>query len=141
MKIAIMILSVVLGSGAVYGQEHTLTVNVVDLHSDAGKLYLSLYRSAEGFPKKASVAYRLAFGTIEKGKCRFVLDQIPAGTYAVACYHDENNNGKLDTNFLGIPKEGTGASRDAKGSMGPPKFDDAKFGVKGDTTIVIRIHY
>jgi len=38
------------------------------------------------------------------------LAGIPPGTYAIACYHDENDNGKLDTNFLGIPKEGTGAS-------------------------------
>ena len=52
---------------------------------------------------------------------------------AVACYHDGNGNGKLDTNMLGIVKEGMGASRDAKGSMGPPKFDNAKVEMERDT--------
>jgi uncharacterized protein (DUF2141 family) len=136
-----VILLMIAGPDVLFAQEYSLTVNVGGLRSEAGKLYLSLYRSAEGFPQKASAAYRLAFGTIEKGKCRIVLDKLPPGVYAVACYHDENNNGKIDTNFFGIPKEGTGASRDAKGSMGPPKFADAKFGIERDTTIEIRIHY
>ena len=45
--------------------------------------------------------------------------------------HDENSNGKLDRNFVGMPKEGVGASNDAKGSFGPPKFADARFSYKG----------
>ena len=52
---------------------------------------------------------------------------IAPGTYAVSVYHDENSNDKLDTNFLGIPREGVGASNNAHGHMGPPKFDSAKF--------------
>ena len=140
MRIALVIWLTVLGSEVVLAQEYTLTVNVTHLRSDSGKLYLSLYRSADGYPQKASAAYRLAFGGIEKGACRIVLDKIPAGVYAVACYHDENGNGKLDANFPGIPKEGTGASRDAKGSMGPPKFKDAKFELARDTMIEVRIH-
>lgn len=141
MRVLAILLSLALGTGVVSGQEYSLTVNVTHLRSDSGKLYLSLYRSAEGYPQRASAAYRLAFGAIENGRCRIVLDKIPAGVYAVACYHDENNNGKIDTNFFGIPKEGTGASRDAKGSMGPPKFNDAKFALAKDTTIEIRVHY
>jgi len=41
------------------------------------------------------------------------------GKYAVSVFHDENSNGKLDTNFLGIPREGVGASNNAKGHFGP----------------------
>jgi hypothetical protein len=43
----------------------------------------------------------------------------------------KNSNGKLDRNFMGSPKEGVGASNDAKGSFGPPKFADARFTFKG----------
>jgi uncharacterized protein (DUF2141 family) len=120
---------------------YKIVVNIYGMRSDSGKLYLSLYNSEEGYPKKASVAYRLAFSAIEGGKCKIELDGIPAGTYAVACYHDENNNGRLDSNFFGKPTEGTGASNDAKGSLGPPKFKDAKFRVDRDTTISIKINY
>jgi uncharacterized protein (DUF2141 family) len=69
------------------------------------------------------------------------LAAIPQGTYAIACYHDENNNGKLDTKFMGIPKEGTGASNDARGTMGPPKFKDAKFQLVSDTSVRIQMNY
>lgn len=42
-------------------------------------------------------------------------------------FHDENSNGKLDRNFMGIPREGVGASNGARGHFGPPKFGDAEF--------------
>ncbi len=45
--------------------------------------------------------------------------------------HDENGNGKMDTNWLGMPAEGYGATRDPRGSFGPPKFKDAAFSYKG----------
>jgi uncharacterized protein (DUF2141 family) len=116
-------------------------VNVYNIRSDSGKLYLSLYNSEKGYPKKPADAFRLVFSDIQHGKCKIVLDHIPPGTYAVACYHDENKNGKMDTNFFGAPTEGTGASNDAKGSMGPPKFKDAKFTIDHDTTIDIKVNY
>jgi uncharacterized protein (DUF2141 family) len=130
-----------MGQGTVPAQGYTLTVNVSQLHSDAGKLYLSLYNSPTGYPKNASVAYRLAFSEIRNGKATIALDHLPPGDYAIACYHDENNNGKIDTNFFGMPTEGTGASNDARGSFGPPRFSDAKFKLDADTTLGIRIHY
>jgi uncharacterized protein (DUF2141 family) len=63
------------------------------------------------------------------GECNFT--GLRPGTYAISVFHDENSNGKLDTNFLGIPKEGVGASNDAKGHFGPPKFADAAFQFPG----------
>jgi uncharacterized protein (DUF2141 family) len=50
---------------------------------------------------------------------------IPPGVYAVQAYQDENDNGKLDRTFLGMPKEGMGFSRDAPMRFGPPDFADA----------------
>jgi uncharacterized protein (DUF2141 family) len=127
--------------GAAEAQSYKITATIIGLHSDKGRLYISLYNSAAGYPKKASAAFRLSFSNIVKGQCTIVLDGIPKGEYAIACYHDENSNGKLDSNFFGIPTEGTGASNDAKGSMGPPKFQNAKFTVTGDTNQTIKIHY
>jgi uncharacterized protein (DUF2141 family) len=49
----------------------------------------------------------------------------------VSAFHDENSNGKMDTNFVGKPREGVGASNNAKGHFGPPKFDDAAFRYSG----------
>ena len=65
----------------------------------------------------------------KRAVCEF--SGIGPGTYAVAVFHDENSNGKLDTNFLGIPREGVGASNGARGHLGPPKFDAATFRFPG----------
>jgi Uncharacterized protein conserved in bacteria (DUF2141) len=61
---------------------------------------------------------------------------------AIACFHDENKNGKLDTGLFGIPTEGTVASNHARGFMGPPSFDKAKFSLAGAaTTMDLRMGY
>jgi len=127
--------------GEVKAQSYKITVNITGLRSDKGQLYLSLYNSAGGYPKKASAAFRLSFAPISHGRSTLIFDGIPGGLYAIACYHDENNNGKLDTNFFGIPVEGIGASNNARGSWGPPKFQDAKFIVNSDTSQTIKIMY
>jgi uncharacterized protein (DUF2141 family) len=49
----------------------------------------------------------------------------------VSVFHNEDSNGKLDTNFTGIPREGVGASNNAKGHFDPPKFDAAAFRFSG----------
>ena len=59
---------------------------------------------------------------ITNNKCTIIFEDLKAGTYAIRCFHDENNNGELDTNFIGIPKEGFGFSNDAFGKFGPKKF-------------------
>jgi uncharacterized protein (DUF2141 family) len=63
--------------------------------------------------------------------CSFA--RVPKGVYGISAFHDENSNGKLDTNLLGIPSEDYCASRNARGSFGPPSFEDAKFKYGGGT--------
>jgi uncharacterized protein (DUF2141 family) len=104
-----------------------IRVDVVGLRSDKGTVDCLLFNSAEGFPGDASKAVGKMKSIIEHGRAACTFDEPRAGTYAVAFIHDENENGKLDTNFLGIPNEGIGASNDAKATFGPPKWDDAKF--------------
>jgi len=89
-----------------------------------GKLYVAVYNSEESFLKEAMTGMILE---INNGKAMAVFDNLDYGTYAVSSFYDKNDNGKLDTNFLGIPKEPTAMSNNAKGSFGAPKFKDAKF--------------
>jgi len=106
-------------------------VEIGGLRSDKGQVVCDLHSSAEGFPKNGNKAVAHAKSPIanEHAVCEF--PDIKAGTYAVAVFHDENSNGKLDTNFMGIPREGVGASNNAKGHFGPPKFDAAAFRFSG----------
>jgi uncharacterized protein (DUF2141 family) len=105
----------------------TLSARVVDLRNDRGKVGCALYASEKGFPRDASAAVQMKWCPIAKKESLCAFDPIPAGTYAVACFHDENDNGKMDHGVFGIPTEGAAASNHAKGFMGPPSFKDARF--------------
>ncbi|HXY50101.1 MAG TPA: DUF2141 domain-containing protein [Terriglobales bacterium] len=123
-------------------QGNVIHVEVVGLRNNKGQVSCALYSSADGFPKEGqkSVAHVLAPILEKKAVCQF--PGIAPGTYAVSVFHDENSNSKLDANFLGIPREGVGASNDAKGHLGPPKFDAAAFRFPGGTmSLKITINY
>jgi uncharacterized protein (DUF2141 family) len=120
----------------------TLVVAVEGLKDDRGKVHVSLYASEDGFPTRPEKALRQVDARIEGGRARVAFEGIPPGGYAVAAYHDENGNGKLDTGFLGIPTEGLAASNDARGFMGPPSFEKARVEVgPGEARITVRISY
>jgi uncharacterized protein (DUF2141 family) len=108
-----------------------LTIRVTSLRSSNGQVGCMIYNSAKGFPTDSSAALQRRWCPIASAASACAFDPIPAGTYAVACFHDENKNGKLDTGLFGIPTEGTVASNHAKGFMGPPSFDKAKFSFSG----------
>lgn len=66
---------------------------------------------------------------------------IPPGTYAVQAWHDANDDGVIDRNFLGLPTEDLGFSRDAPMRFGPPRFDDAAVRIEpggGRITLTLR---
>ena len=67
---------------------------------------------------------------------------VPPGTYAVQAWHDENDNGRIDSDMLGIPREGIGFSRDAPIRFGPPSFADAQFEVgDGGARTALKLRY
>jgi uncharacterized protein (DUF2141 family) len=117
------------------------SVRLTNLRNNKGKVGCSLYSGPRGFPKDAAAAIQNRWCPIDgsSSTCRF--DPIAQGTYAVACFHDENGNGKLDTGLFGIPIEGTVVSNRAKGSLGPPKYDDAKFAFTGQGEMVLPMSY
>jgi uncharacterized protein (DUF2141 family) len=103
-----------------------IKVMVTNIKNIQGQMGFSLYRSSEGFPhpEKASLTI---FVEITGTSCEYTFTNIEAGTYAISVFHDENSDKELNSNFLGIPREGVGVSNNAKGHFGPPKFDAAKF--------------
>ncbi|MGJ7582834.1 DUF2141 domain-containing protein [Variovorax sp. RHLX14] len=70
---------------------------------------------------------------------KLIFVGLPPGRYAVKSFADENGNGKLDTNLVGLPTERYGFSNDAKGRMGPPSFEQASFMLEADNSIVFRL--
>ncbi len=112
------------------------------VRNDAGQVGCTLYTAETGFPKDPTAAAQRKWCPIAHEESICAFDPIPAGTYAVACFHDENKNGKFDTGLFGIPVEGSAASNNAKGFMGPPSFKDAKFVFSGKPTeLRLRMSY
>lgn len=112
-------------------QTNTVKVDIGGLRNDKGQVFCALYSSRDGFPKNSEKAVARVSSAISGKQAVCDFSHIAPGTYAVSVFHDENSNGKLDTNFMGIPREGVGASKDAKGRFGPPKFDAAAFHFSG----------
>ena len=120
----------------------TLVVEVTGLKDDQGSVQVALHASEDGFPTRPEKAIRQASVPISGGRARVVFEGLAPGGYAVAAYHDENGDGRLDTGFLGIPSEGLAASNDARGFMGPPSFEKARVEVApGETRITVRVSY
>ena len=116
---------------------YTLTVEFEGIKTDETKLFVALYDSEINFLKEAVQGTVVS---VNNGNATAVFENLKPGIYAISSFLDKNNNGKLDTNFMHIPKEPTAMSNNAKGSFGPPKFKDAKFTVQ-DVHTTIRIKY
>ena len=98
------------------------------LRNDVGLVQVYRWQQAEGFPTRAERAVRRLSAEISGGQAELRFLDPPQGQVAVSVIHDENRNGELDTGFLGIPKEGVGASIGPDYSrLGPPRFQDAAF--------------
>jgi len=139
MKKLILVIAFIFSSiSTTNAQEETynLTVNISGLRSDNGTLMVGLYNKKENFLNKQ---FKGDLAKIENRKSVVVFKNLPKGEYAVSFVHDENDNKKMDTNFIGIPKEDYGCSNNATGFMGPPKYDDAKFQLSENKVIEIKI--
>jgi len=127
------------GQAPAHAAEGTIHVEISGLRSDKGQMLCALFASADAFPKKADKAVARLTAKIADRQAVCDFTGVAPGTYAVSVVHDENSNGKLDTNFIGMPREGVGASNDAKGHMGPPKFSAASFRYEGGR-LELKIH-
>lgn len=119
----------------------SIQVSIKQFKSDNGQVMARLFNRADAFPTKAEKALAARKAQISNRQAELSFDGLPPGEYAIAVYHDENGNNELDTNWIGIPAEGLGASNNAKGSFGPPKFTDAKIQLTQSTHITINIKY
>ena len=108
----------------------TLLVRVVGLESSAGIVRIAL-TDANGYESDKNV--REATLPIKNERAHWTVEAVPTGTYAVRLYHDENKNGELDTNVLGVPQEAYGFSNDARGRFGPPDFEAAAVTLDSDS--------
>ncbi|MET7028972.1 DUF2141 domain-containing protein [Sediminicola luteus] len=119
--------------------QNNLSIDVEGVASSEGRISVAVYNNSTGFLKFETV-YRSDSTAAKKKKTNLVITNLPNGTYALAVFHDKNGNDKLDTNWLGIPKEAIGFSNAKMKTFGPPSFEDCAFNLEGDAQIRLELN-
>ena len=117
-------------------QAAELTINITGIPSAKGKVLVALYDDPGAYD--ANQRGKSAMVTVTGKQETVVFRDLAEGDYAVKLFHDENGNYQLDTNMLGLPKEGYGFSNN-QARFGPSSFEEARFSVKQDTDIEIKV--
>lgn len=120
-------------------QAFTLTVKLDNLSSDKGLIQYLVFSDEKGFPDKEEASVLKGSLPVSQIGTELSFPNLPKGTYAISLFHDENSNGKLDLNFLGIPKEDFGFSNNPKIFFGPPSFNKCSFELNSDQTVTIAL--
>ena len=121
----------------------TLVVELSGLNELQGQICLNLFASSAGFPSDRDDALRTqcVMPTVEPAPLAIFDDLVP-GSYAVSVFHDANGDNEFNRNFVGMPEEGFGFSRNPEARTGPPEFGDAVVLVAGaETRIEIELSY
>jgi uncharacterized protein (DUF2141 family) len=109
-----------------------LEVRVSGLSAPLGRVGCSLFSEAKGFPMDTAGARVQWHDADAKGvRCRF--SGLSDGSYALAVVHDRNGNQRVDTNFVGLPTEPWGVSKNLRPTLRAPSFEEASFKLGGDT--------
>lgn len=120
------------------GAQNKIVVQVTNFENNNGVCLIALFDNANAFTGKGEPLKKLIINPTNK-KAVGVFDNVPEGTYAVSVIHDANTNNKFDTNFIGIPTEGYGASQNKLPFAAAPKFHANKFTVTANSTITANI--
>jgi uncharacterized protein (DUF2141 family) len=122
-----------------------LTVTLTGVRNDKGQVFIQLWNAPEGYPKQGEKSYKsvaIEANTAVQGVVTAVFSDLTPGTYAVSTLHDENRNGKMDTNFIGMPTEGWAVSNNVVTHTHAPSYEQASFQVPAaGTQIAIALHY
>jgi len=103
-----------------------LVVVPVGLEKNQGSVMIRVANDEADFAADDE-GFRSAVVKVEDKRAVAVFEDVPHGEYAIKVFHDENSNQKLDTNFVGYPKEKFGFSNNAMGRIGPPSYEQARF--------------
>ncbi len=118
--------------------QNQLLVDVSGVRSSDGYIQVALYNQKDAFLKTEGV-YRNDSTKAQQGVTRLAFNDLPPGNYALAVFHDANANDRLDTNWVGIPKEPMGFSNARMKTFGPPSFEECLVELKGNTEIAVEI--
>lgn len=117
-----------------------LTVSVSNIEAATGQLMVAVLGSEAAFNGEEPAVMSLLLPP-RAGTITFSTDALTSGSYGIRVMHDENGNGDMDSNMVGMPTEPWGFSNNAVGSFGPPEWADLRFELDGSTAINIDLNH
>jgi uncharacterized protein (DUF2141 family) len=117
--------------------QNQVIASVTQLANDKGVCRACLFTNAAAFQKMEALQC-LTAPIINKAAV-FTFHNIPTGKYAIFVFHDVNRNNKLDKNWLGIPKEGYGASRNQLPFAAAPSFEPNSFFITNRDSLLLPV--
>jgi len=122
--------ALLLGSAAAMADGPNLRVVATNVKSDEGKVYVWVYDKKDDWLSDRYRTQKSVEVAGNRAGDRITIELLlPAGEYALSVFQDVNDNGKLESNFIGIPREPAGLSNNVRPRFGPPKYKDAVFTV------------
>lgn len=120
-----------------------LAVEISAVNETQGQVCLNLFNSSNGFPSDREAAVEtLCIALAEDVPLVATFEDLTPGSYAVSVFHDANSDNEFNRNFVGMPTEGFGFSRNPRALTGPPEFGDAVVLVAGaETRIEVELSY
>ena len=128
MKTTLTVLFLLFTSAAYVSAQNSIHVKITNIREARGNILVAVFNNEGDFLEKAVQVRTIKAAGPE---VTVVIENLPAGDYALSIIHDENTNGELDKNMMGIPKEGFGFGNNSMGTFGPPSFDKAKVTLNG----------
>ena len=120
--------------------QYTLKVKVYGIENTNGQIELSVYNDAKVFPEVGKT-YKMVRIDAKVGEITYEFTNLPAGEYAIATFHDENNDKECNTNLIGVPTEAFAFSNDFRPFLSAPDFSDCSFKVDKNMEISIEMVY
>lgn len=106
---------------------YSLNINIENINPSKGQLMIAVYNSKQLYMKTEKAVSKQILKLNGKNSEFIQFKDLPMGEYSVAVIHDENNNGKLDTNIFGIPTEAYGFSNNIRPKFRAANWDETKF--------------
>ncbi|MEO1435439.1 MAG: DUF2141 domain-containing protein [Bacteroidota bacterium] len=137
MKTILFSLFICLATGLSAQETVNITLEISSIKSaGVGTIQFMLFDSGKGFPKNPEEAKFIGKVDNFQSSARYTFKNIPKGTYAIAAFQDQNKNGKIDSNMIGMPKEPVAASNQTK--MAKPTFNRSAIDFQEDQTIQLQ---
>jgi uncharacterized protein (DUF2141 family) len=131
----IVLFSILINTAFIAFAQNKIVANITQLENNKGVVRTCLFNSAASFNGEGGTPFKCLTVGINNKTAQVVFNNVPDGTYALFVFHDVNNNNKMDKNFLGIPSEGYGASKNKLPFASAPTFNSNKFVVQNNVVV------